>query len=271
MIGGKYRPNYKMNQKIKKTNQKGQMLLIVILLTVLVLTFYLSLSNIAVQEIRTTKLEEESKKAFAAAEALLEERLRSNRDITTISNLSLPEGIVSGQAVVSLSQGKVFLSPVIKKDEQLTFYLSEYNPTSKKIEGAPYSGNLKFALDNQNVCSQNNTQVAIELTFINIQNFNWQRRLIDPCLLIDGETNNRWSLNQFYSTPIPAHLLILRVISASANFDGVQLLIERAGGNWPPQGRVIISSATTKTQVTKAIQLFQSYPQIPADFFVTRF
>jgi hypothetical protein len=39
----------------------------------------------------------------------------------------------------------------------------------------------------------------------------------------------------------------------------------------PFAGRVITSEAKTSTGVTKKIELFQSNPQIPSDFFVTAF
>ncbi|MFZ1549746.1 MAG: hypothetical protein WAT44_04755, partial [Microgenomates group bacterium] len=36
-------------------------------------------------------------------------------------------------------------------------------------------------------------------------------------------------------------------------------------------GQTVTSQATTRTGVTKKVQLFQSYPQIPAEFFFTSF
>jgi hypothetical protein len=44
-----------------------------------------------------------------------------------------------------------------------------------------------------------------------------------------------------------------------------------APGNFPIQGKTVSSTATTTTGVSKKVTLFQSYPQIPAEFFTTSF
>jgi hypothetical protein len=41
--------------------------------------------------------------------------------------------------------------------------------------------------------------------------------------------------------------------------------------NLPIQGKTVTSTANTTSGVTRKIELFQSYPQIPADFFITSF
>lgn len=251
--------------------QTGQILLIVILISFLLLTLVFSLTQITLDEAKITKLEEESKKAFAAAEAALEARLASDSDINDISTLSLGPEIVSGQALVDQTRSPVFITPLIRKDEQYTFYLSQYNPVTKAIDGEPFSGSLKIVIDNpENFCSDNRTKFAVELTFINKDNYQISRRLIDSCSIVDGLVD-RWNLDQFYSPAVAAHILLLRVIAQENNFPGTRVKLISQFEDWPLQGRNVISSATTKAGVSKKIQLFQSYPQIPADFFVTRF
>lgn len=258
-----------MRGKIK--SQLGQILLIIVLISFLLLTLAFSLSQITIEETKITKLEEESKKAFAAAEAALEARLASESDIIDISSLSLGPEIISGQAVVDQTTSNVFITPLLRKDEQYTFYLSQYNTSTKLIDGPVFSGNFKIGVDDpQNFCSEDRTKLAVELTLINKDSNQIRRRLIDPCSIIDGSADE-WNLDQFYSSPISAHLLILRVIAPMSSFPGARIKITNQFENWPLQGRNIVSSATTKAGVSKKIQLFQSYPQIPADFFVTRF
>ena len=64
-------------------------------------------------------------------------------------------------------------------------------------------------------------------------------------------------------------LLLIRVLSSSPTQTRVGLYAD--GGNLPLQGRTITSEAKSPTGVTKKVQLFQSFPQIPAEFFVTSF
>ena len=57
------------DKNLMKAKQQGQILLIIILLSTVILTVVLSVSQISTQEQRIARLEEDSKKAFAAAEA----------------------------------------------------------------------------------------------------------------------------------------------------------------------------------------------------------
>lgn len=255
---------------MKHKSQRGQVLLIIVLVSTVLLTVGLSLSQITTQETKIAKLEEESKKAFAAAEAGIEARLRSESNINIPSILPPNSGISAGQAIVDQTQKSTFITPLLKKDEQYTFYLSEYNPQEKQITGNPFSGNMRINLKEPgNTCAYDQTKLAVELTFINKENFTLVRKLIDPCPIISG-TIDEINFGSSFKAP-SAHLLILRIIAPNVDFPGAKLEIVNENGNWPLQGKTIISQATTQTGVSKKIKLFQSYPQIPAEFFVTSF
>lgn len=260
-------------KKTETNNKKGQILLMAILLSTVLITVALSITQLTIQESKTAKLEEESKKAFAAAEAALEARLKAAGDINDIKTLSLGEDIVSGSATKEYMHESEFLTPLLKKDEQYTFYLASYDLDTKSFTGSAFNGRLKISHSNidEDICSNDTKEFALVLTFINAQNFTVNHRIIDPCNLING--GNKWEFNVEYSPPSfpSSHLLVLRVIASRPNFSGTQIKIQNLSGNWPSQGSFITSSATTKAGVSKKIQLFQSYPQIPVDFFVTRF
>jgi hypothetical protein len=77
-----------------------------------------------------------------------------------------------------------------------------------------------------------------------------------------------------FSYPVPGvdigtdgQFLLVRVLYAST-----KLFFSRSS-DLPRQGRTIISEAksSTSTGVSKKVVLFQSYPQIPTDFFNTSF
>jgi hypothetical protein len=73
-------------------------------------------------------------------------------------------------------------------------------------------------------------------------------------------------------SPDPS-VMIARIIAPNNNFDGAKLEIVNGtvDAEWPAQGKTITSTASFgESQVTKKVQLFQSFPQLPAEFFVTQ-
>jgi len=249
-------------------NQSGQILLIVVLLSTVLLTIGFSVSQITTQETQIAKLEEESKKAFAAAEAGLDRALKEV-PVAGGSILISFEG-VTGMAEVQSTQGTTFTTPLLRKDEQYTFYLADYpgfvNPWS--------GGDLKICFG---------SDVALELTLIK-QDYSIIKYAVNPTSTsIISNASSASSVNpddcptDFNFTnkyPISSadisnsRLLIGRVMANSSISTKIGF---KGPANFPIQGKTITSSATTSTGVSKKIQLFQSYPQIPADFFVTSF
>ncbi len=257
-----------------RNKESGQTLLIIILLATVLLTVGLSISHVTTQEQKITKLEQDAKQAYAAAEAGIDAALKSSTTVD-IGNLQLGQGI-SGSARTSSTTINTFTTPLLKKDEQYTFYMSTYNPGTNSFTGSPFSGSMNVTVNTQNgviVCG-GSTGAALELTFITTDSTNSNptisdRRMIDPCLLTNASTGTV-SIGQPF-TPAASSLMMLRVISTSSNFSGVSVNVNNGSGNWPLQGKTIISSAQTLTGATKKLQLFQSYPQLPSEFFVTRF
>ncbi|MEO0070141.1 MAG: hypothetical protein ABIK18_05040, partial [candidate division WOR-3 bacterium] len=83
MIGDSYNKNF-------MANQKGQILLITVMVLATVITVVLSLSFKSTIETQTTKLEEEAQRALAAAEAGIEAALKQQGtvDISLLPGLS---------------------------------------------------------------------------------------------------------------------------------------------------------------------------------------
>lgn len=275
MIGRNCHLNKIKNKKqnMKKASQSGQILLIVILLSAILLTTALSLSQISTQETRVAKLEEESKKAFAAAEAGIEARLKSDSNINIASILPGGSGIISGEATMEEISKPNFVTPVLRKDEAYTFYLANYDKNYNSFNNY-FSGYLTFYLT-----GSSSSCPALELNIISNNN-TITRKLIDPCDQVAGDLDSKIStqdgsfnlegttFNYRTSASIPINntkLIIGRVLFAETKI-GIE-----ASVSLPPQGKTFTSSATTSTGVSKKIQLFQSYPQIPTEFFVTSF
>ena len=260
--------NYNSNMK------KGQVLLIVVMLLATALTLALTASYQSVTETQLTKLEEENQKALAAAEAGIEAALNQK---TTVNIGSLPNlSNFSGQAVIQTTQSNQFVTPLLQKDEQYTFYLSSYDPQTKSFSGNSTQQNI-------NVCFGSLTSnPALEITLIK-NDYTVRRYAINPQVNTiiqngtsatspppsgscpDSSFNNQY---QIAGTDIGTNtrFLIVRVIGNGSTKIGF-----KAANPFPLQGSTIVSTAKTQSGVEKKVQLFQSYPQIPAEFFVTSF
>ncbi|OGK18552.1 hypothetical protein A3D80_01145 [Candidatus Roizmanbacteria bacterium RIFCSPHIGHO2_02_FULL_40_13b] len=259
---------------MNKYNQSGQTLLVIILLATVLLTIGLSVSQTTTQEQKITKLEQDAKQAYAAAEAGIDAAIKQKTTVS-IGSLGLGNGI-SGTATVQTTTANGFTTPTMKKDEQYTFYVSDYDIAANSFTGESFDDSMNITVNTPGgvyVCGPT-TSMALELTFVLTNSTNSSstvsdRRIIDPCLLT-GATNGTISFGQAF-TPNASSMMIMRVIAPSATFSGISLNINKASGNWPLQGQTIVSSAQTQTGASKKLQLFQSYPQLPSEFFVTRF
>lgn len=267
----------------------GQILLVIVLISTVLLTIGLSVSKVTTQETRVSKLEEDSKRAFAAAEAGLEAALQLQSGSIALSTVLGEDAGISGQAEIITTDAPSYKAPELKKDKQLTFYLSGFtpadpgNPDSQGVFDEPFSGNLKIHIDDEASFCTETKKHALELTFVNAtttENKISTRKVIelkncDP-QVIEGTTDKINYDDIIDLSALPSHLLFIRLIAPSSEFTGIRLQVINSTGdgseNWPTQGKTIISTATTtQTNVSKKIKLFQSYPQLPADFFITSF
>ncbi len=275
-----------IGSRCNKTNkERGQVLLITVMLLATALTVVLSLSFRSVTETKLSKLEEENQKAIAAAESAIEMALKKTDlgEGMTFSDLGLDlSGINLNSSSVSVDQTTYdyFITPLLLKDDQYVYYLHDYDPVHNDITtGSSYSGGLTFYIESP----ESGGNVAVELTYLSgtVASPTITRYIIDPHTLITVGQNGQDSLetisggtfqgiNFGYKTSSPvatpgnAKILIVRVLNK-------QTRVGIAGADLKVQGRTIISEARASAGSTKRIKFFQSYPQIPAEFFVTSF
>lgn len=276
-----------MTGKSCNNKQSGQVLLITIMLLVTAVTVALSVSFSSNTETQITKLEEESQKAFAAAEAGVEVALRNSRNnpaappvnINTLPNL---EGFTGSASVLSDLHKTVFTSPSLAVNEQFTFYLADRDVWTNPVQDelwVYYEPSLSAPNCNNNA-----------LEFVLLKQNEIARYVADPNNALSGSPANR--LITSYVSPMPGtSSLRCKIIVPSSYFtnpadDPPRLLIVRsliastklgfeldsATNTLPIQGKYVVSQAqSVNTGVTKKIQLYQSNAQIPVDFFITRF
>lgn len=260
-----------------QNSQSGQALLIAILVASVLLTIGLSLTSTTIQETKIAKLQEDSSRARAAAEAGIDYVLDQEPEGTIQIEDILPENDdITGTVQIVTESSSSFTTPLLSKDAQYTMYLTGYDTQNKEVIDGNFSDAIVVTTESGTIDCEANP-FAVELTFINVNEGIVTRRVVDhDCSIIDGEANEAdigigeaVDTSTFGASP---QVMMVRMLSTDADFDGVKLVFTRQSGqDWPAQGRSVISEATTGGNVTKKIKLFQSYPQFPAEFFVTTF
>ncbi len=250
-------------------NRPGQILLIVVMLLATVMTIVLSISFKSMTDTQITKLEEESQKALAAAESAIDAALKDNNTVTLGTGTLTSITGFSGTATIESLTAPSFTTSSIPKDGSYTFYLGNYDLAAKTIGSS--------TAQDVTVCFETGTtKPALEITLIKSNGI--KKYLVDPSSRISnastGSPCSPDTVNYSYSTTIPSadigttsQFLFVRVFYAPTK------LFFSASANLPIQGRTITSQATssTSTGVSKKVILFQSYPQIPGEFFSTSF
>lgn len=267
----------------KKTHHtKGQILLLLILVIAVVLTIVLSIAFKSRTESQITKLEEQNQRALAAAEAAIDATLRKGQSVNIATDLTNLTGITGSTSIDAVTNRNTFVSPLLQKDAQYTFYLVTYSnaatPPTSPLGTDYYANPLTISFGNSGPydCSTR-TAPALELTFITATNI--VRHLVEPCttgkvtgvgdIAVNSSSGYQVDNNSFIYQTIPvtppaqASLLIARTLYSSTK-------VGISGTNLKAQGRYVSADVKTEIGVNKKVQLFQSFPQLPAEFFVTQ-
>lgn len=254
-------------------NKQGQILLITVMVLATIMTVVLSVSFQSVTETQVTKLEEDSQRALAAAEAAVEASLKGGGNVTIGegSLLNFAGSGITGDATVDRLISNTFMSPIIVKDGSYTFYLRDYDPQTHAFSGSTLNETVTICFDGGTI------DPAIEITLIK-NNQRVVKYVIDPASRINNATspaigdcpldNNFDYYYQISGTDISTNnttLMIVRTMYAPTK------LVFGRSTDFPSQGNTVSSTAKTQTGVSKKVVLFQSYPQIPAEFFTTSF
>jgi len=269
-------------------NNSGQALIIIVLIIALVLTVIAASSYQLTVETKSSKLQEESVRALAAADAGIEVGLQianTNPNLPPQSytfasqNILLPgvDAVRSEIFITNTSQSD-FVSSMILKDDQFTFYTSDY-PSYLN----PYNGTLRLFFGSEGAGDCNSrTAPALELTIMYGANNDMERRVVEPCTagLTIGTTSlpvtsapvTVGGITYNYQADINmgafsnAKMMIVRSL-----FSNTRVRFVAQAGTFPDQGKNIEARAFSISGPSKIVTIFQSLPQIPADFFVTSF
>ncbi|MDP4011750.1 MAG: pilus assembly PilX N-terminal domain-containing protein [Candidatus Roizmanbacteria bacterium] len=278
-------------KSIKYNNgNSGQALIIIVLMIALVLTVIAASSYQLTVQTEGSKLQEESVRALAAADAGIEAGLQiANTESAPQTYTFESQGInlagidaTRSEIIVTTPSRSDFVSSLVPKDDQFTFYTAAF----PEYPAPSFDGSLTifFGSEGAGNCSSRSTP-ALELTFISGVGNSVQHRLVEPCTppgqLIEGtsltvsatpvtvgDVTFNYQVQAIDMNSFPdAKMIIVRPLFGSTRLR----FLAGAGQSFPNQGKLIESRSYSISGPSKIVTIFQSLPQLPADFFVTSF
>lgn len=268
--------------KANKSVEKGQVLLLVLLLVSVVLTIAMYLLSRSIVNIRLSVEEDQSLKALAAAEAGIEKALIANTSIQsgTLSNDSTfltSKSSLSGTSFL-LNNGKV-----VFKDIGSDLWLSDYSDNPSQIFNNPWTGTLSIYWGSpSDTCSQSesqNTEAALEIVVFsgNRTNANTTRYAYDPCggarrtgngfsNPLPGGVISGKTFDHRADIPITSPGLFARVIPIYAN----TYMAVQGSTSLPSQG-TLISSTGKSSEVVRTVSVLRENPSLPVEFLYAFF
>jgi type II secretory pathway pseudopilin PulG len=279
--------------------QKGQALLIVLLIMAVVLTIALSLISRSVTDITITEKEEEAARAYSAAEAGVERALQSGTE--SISTLSTGDTF-SAQISSLAKASREFLIPLLMSSGETTpVWFVSHDANSNLVCSSSnicFTGTtIKACWGEEGTSSSTNTTPALEMSILytttggDYSTAKVARAVFDPyvarpdsnsftkgsdgsCTVdgkamafsknIDLSTLGITLRNAVDETKGP-QIARLRLIYNNDRAHPVGLVITSNQGNFPQQGNKVESSGTAG-QATRKVQVYQLYPDLPPVF-----
>lgn len=252
------------------SNRKGQVLLIAIMLLATIVTVVMTIAFNSTTETQVAKLEEDSQKALAAAEAgidsVIKQSVGTSIPLSSLGDFS-EQGITGNAQVIAVTQA-TFVSPLLQKDEQYTFYLSDYPSLTN-----PWSGDLDVHfLSEAGQCPAVEVLIVTDTYAQQRYSYNTCAAVINNATLASNTTKQIDDTQFQWKTPTPLNIT-----------NGIIAFVKVYGGKTkigfsnvletplPSQGKTVESEARTTSGVVKKVQLFQSFPQIPSHFMMTSF
>ena len=271
------------------SRQNGQVLLLVVIAMTLALTVGLSLASRTISNLKISKQNEESQRAFQAAEAGIENAIK-NLSTTQINGTFDVSGGGSGANYVttvdsSTSKGTSFVlnnGNTVTQDIGMDVWLSTYSQTPAANYASPYTGTVTIHWGSTSQTSCNGTgasiKPALEVMIISanpdVKNPKITKYLFDQCgtARTGGVTSSDVS-----TTPVTIqnttfnNTVSIAVVSGFIGrviplYNSSVVATESTGIGLPQQGSVVTSTGQSGDSVRK-ITFFAPYPQLPLEVF----
>lgn len=221
---------------------------------------------------RVTANAQDSKSAFQAAEGILAQTLSGVSAVADIANLSK-----SSSTSTELVTDAFSTTDVIPKDGQYSIYMTDYDLKTNKFGTKYFTGDITLYFDSEGTCP------VLEITAVVAGTPTTLKRVVTKksCTSSNNEVTNtqltglevtsvaqdvnktKFAKSTKYSVPAKTNFIVVRSLFGAT----------RIGVNQPIPAQSMLVSATARTTSgsQKTVQVYQPYPQIPAEFFVTRF
>ena len=261
-------------------SQKGQALLIVVLAMVVALTVGLSVVSRSVTNLKNSQQEIDSQQALSAAEAGVDQAIESGASVAS-GSFSVS---TSYQTLLATVSGETpFLlngNNKVSKDDAMYIWLTPYSFDSSKLfqDSDRWSGNLDLYWGNS-ITACNNAALEIAVVWNTRANPQVTRYAYDPCSPGRSSKNNFTQPNPVNESISGITLynkvtisiqngFLVRVVPLYADSYVGALGTKNADSPvLPPQGNIITSTGTTNNNVVEKLDVFQGYPEIPAELF----
>lgn len=269
---------------MRQNKEAGQVLLVVVLVMVVALTVGLSVLSRSITDLRNSVDEENSQRAFSAAEAGIEHFLKNTCSGTTRctvgegtnNNISLGNNATLFAEATPIAGDKFLLNggAVIAKDDGIDLWLSDYSDDPALMYQNRWNNNVAIFWGDPSVDDCDNAAIeVIILSGITTANATSKRVTADPCQP-RRQTNNFSPSSsggesvggvsfRYKMTINIADGLIARIVPLYKN---AQIGVSGEGFSLPQQGSVITSTGTSGDTKRK-ISLVGGYPGLPAEFF----
>lgn len=276
-----------MNITVKmRKNQKGQALLVVVLVMVVILTIGLSVAARTIVNLRTSTEEENSERAFSAAEAGLERALISTSTSSiTDSSLGNNAKFTADITPISGTQIPINNGTLISQDSGSDLWMVPHNPDGSPnyFSAPPWSGffTVYWGRDTTGDCNNAAVEVIV-LMGTSASSMSSQHYAFDPCAARRGSNNFQNTGPGGTVGSEPAYLYSAR-IPAAGNLSNVQMariiplyhndyIGVVASANLPEQGRTVSSTGAVGIpgnpgETKRKITVFKGWPSLPDEYF----
>ncbi|MCL5433254.1 MAG: pilus assembly PilX N-terminal domain-containing protein [Patescibacteria group bacterium] len=257
---------------MQRSLERGQTLLIVVLIMVVSLTVGLAVASRSIVNLRTSTEEENSQRAFSAAEAGVEQLLKATAETDLAGDLENKANFTAQIADVDGTSFLVNSGNPIAKGDGVDIWLTSHNDDDSLDYSTRWAGNLTVYWGlSADTCSS----AAIELILLSGQNSasaKTSRYAFDPCDARRGQ-------NHFQNTGSGA-IMADKNFRYSATINGItDGIVVRLMPIYqstsvgvlgsvalPSQGKIINSTGSAGT-TSRKITYFQGYPELPSELF----
>lgn len=261
--------------------QKGQVLLLVVLTMVVALTVGLSIASRIVTELKISKQNEESQRAFQAAEAGIQETLKSG-EVTTPVGLGNNAKFSTTIDSSSTEGTEININTGIEVDQDggADVWLSDYDSSNPaNTFNDPRSSTVTIQWGDsatQTQCSGTgiNIKPALEIVILkgpdkndpSIEKYVYEANGCNPASRLTGASPSSPGSAGFVSS-VSISYADAFVMKAIPIYNSAKIrLTSTAGDDFPPQGKVVISKGTSG-ETARQIRYYTSLPQLPIEVF----